>query len=67
MVQYEEISFPKGGEVYCIRWLPGQENTAFEAVYGWVDNPEIDFDGLDGRIVARIINERAKEREIKGE
>lgn len=67
MLRYEEVLFKKGTEFYRLRWTPGEEDRAFEELYRWVDDPEVDFDGIDARIMAEIVNERARNRENTNE
>lgn len=67
MPEYQEISLRKGEEFYRIRWAPGREEMAFEELSRLVNNPEVNFDGIDAAIMARIINERAKMRENANE
>ena len=67
MLEYEEVSLKKGGELYRIRWKAGEENMAFEEIFRLVNDPELNLDGIDAAIMAKVINQRAKDRENTNE
>ena len=54
----EELCLMFHGEVWAIRYWPGQEFLALGAIGSWADDPDVDFTDDDANVMADCLELR---------
>ena len=51
LIEHREIFRQISGHVYLIRYAPGREDEAADAIYRWVNDEDLDFGWRDAAVM----------------